>query len=330
MSRFRVVLTDFIAGDPLPERQVLGDVATVEALNAFSEPELCGRIETADAIMLFHNLALTRYTLERLERCKLIVRCGVGIDNVDREFARARGIAVCNVPDYGTEEVADSALGMLLAMTRGIALFNSRLRDAPGEWMYTHAAPLYRLRGRTLGLIGLGRIGSAMALRGKAIGMNVIFYDPYLPDGFDKSLGVTRCERLEELLAASSAVSLHVPLTPETRHIISKQTLALMPRGSYLVNTSRGAVVDTAALPEALASGQLAGAAIDVLDGEPPLPDNPLLTAWRDPSHPAHHRLLVNPHAAFYCEEGLMDMRVKGAQACRRALLGLPLRNVVN
>jgi D-3-phosphoglycerate dehydrogenase/C-terminal binding protein len=160
--------------------------------------------------------------------------------------------------------------------------------------------------------------------------MDVVFYDPYVPDGRDKSLGIRRAETLEELLAESHVVSMHCPLTSETQHLINAKTIAQMKRGSFLVNTARGAVVDVTAIPEAIRSGQLAGAGIDVLEDEPPPEDHPLLVAWRDPNHPAYHRLIVNPHAAFYSEEGLLDMRIKGTEACRRALLGLPLRNVVN
>ena len=326
----KLVVTDFIHDALEPERRILGDLANAVALNAFHEDDLVGRIEDADAIMLFHIVRLTRKTLERLEHCKLIVRCGVGIDNVDHHFARSRGIPVANVPDYGTEEVADTAIGMMLALTRGISLPNSRLRDALGPWMYSQAAPVRRLRGRGFGVVGLGRIGTAAALRAKTLGMDVLFVDPYKPDGYDKSLGIRRVETLGELLAQSFVVSLHCPLTDETRHLINERTIAEMADGSYLVNTARGGIVDAAAIPPALASGKLAGAAIDVLEGEPPDPDSPLIRAWRDPAHPAYHRLLVNPHAAFYCEEGLMDMRTKGAEACRRAILGLPVRNVVN
>jgi D-3-phosphoglycerate dehydrogenase/C-terminal binding protein len=330
MSRFRVVVADFIADELRPERDVLGDIADVEMLDAHSESELIGRVETADAIMLYHNIAVTRATLARLERCKVIVRCGVGFDNVDHRFARERGIPVANVPDYGTEEVADSAIGLMLALTRGISFLNNRLQSRQGDWAYMPVAPLHRLRGRVFGIVGLGRIGTAAALRAKAFGMDVVFYDPYKPDGSDKALGVRRVESLDDFLRQAFVLSMHCPLTPETRDIIDARALSLMANGSYLVNTARGAVVDVAAIPAAVRSGKLAGAAIDVLPQEPPPDDHPLLAAWRDPDDPCHARVILNPHAAFYAEEGLLDMRVKGAQACRRALLGEPLRNVVN
>jgi D-3-phosphoglycerate dehydrogenase/C-terminal binding protein len=326
----RVVIADFINDALEPEHRVLDGIASITAANALSEADLVGQIEDAAALMLFHCLSITRETIDRLGACKLIVRCGVGFDNVDHAYARTRGIAVANVPDYGTEEVADSAIGMLLAMTRGIAFFNNYYRATGREWLYTAAGPLYRLRGRTLGIVGLGRIGTATALRAKALGMNVSFYDPYVRDGTDKALGVRRAGSLDDLLRQSHVLSLHCPLTEETRHLIDARALALLPRGAFLVNTARGAVVDTSAIPPAIAGGQLAGAAIDVLPGEPPSDDDPLLVAWRDPSHPAHNRLIVNPHGAFYSVEGLLDMRLKGAEACRRAVLGLPLLNVVN
>jgi D-3-phosphoglycerate dehydrogenase/C-terminal binding protein len=326
----KVVITDFIADDLTPEREGLGDLATVAACDAHHEDELAGRIEDAAAIMMYHNIRLSSRTIERLTDCRLIVRCGVGFDNVDHACARKRGIAVANVPDYGTEEVADTAIGMTLALTRGIHQFNTRLRDRPEPWMYHVFAPLHRLRGRTFAIVGLGRIGMATAVRAKALGMDVVFYDPYRQDGFDKSLGIRRVESLADLFRQAFVVSLHCPLTSETRHLVNADTLELLPRGAFLVNTARGGVVDTAAVAVALASGRLAGAGIDVLPQEPPAADDPLLVAWRDRSHPAFERLIVNPHAAFYSEEGLLDMRVKGTAACRRALLDEPLRNVVN
>jgi D-3-phosphoglycerate dehydrogenase/C-terminal binding protein len=329
-SRPRVVITDFVAGPLEVERRILGDIADVIALDASSEEEIAGRIEDADAIMMYHTVSITAQTIDRLKHCKLIVRCGVGYDNVDWRLARERGINVCNVPDYGNEEVADTAIGMMLALTRGITLFNSRLRAEQGEWLYKQAFPVWRLRSRVFGIIGLGRIGTAAALRAKSLGMDVVFYDPFIPDGRDKAIGVRRAETLDELLAQSHVLSPHCPLTPETFHMIGREQIAKMPHGSFLINTSRGAVVDVTAIPDALASGQLAGAGIDVLEIEPPPDDSPLLVAWRDPNHAAYHRLLVNPHAAFYSEEGMLEMREKGSMSCRRAILGLPQRNVVN
>lgn len=330
MSRFQVVIADFITDAMLPEREILGDVASIVSLGASREDELVGHVEQADAVMIYHNITISERIIARLQKCKLIIRCGVGFDNVDCAAARARGIPVANVPDYGTEEVADSAIGLMLALTRGIAFLNRRLQRQAGEWNYMQAVPLLRLRGRVFGIIGLGRIGTAAALRAKALGMDVAFYDPYVRDGYDKALGVRRVEKFEELLQQVFVLSLHCPLTDETRHMVDARALALMPSGSYLVNTSRGATVDTAAIPDAIRRGQLAGAGIDVLPSEPPPPDHPLVVAWRDPNDPCHDRVILNPHAAFYSEEGLLDIRVKAARTVRRALLGEPIRNVVN
>lgn len=327
---YQVVVTDLVHDDLQPERQILAGLAEVVALGATGESQLIGRVEQADALIVYHEIALTTCTIDRLERCRLIVRAGVGYDNIERQAARARGIPVVNVPDYGSEEVADTALAMALSLARGTHRLHSQSLAGGQPWTYHQVVPLVRLRGRVFGVVGLGRIGSAAALRAKAFGMDVVFHDPYKPDGYEKALGIRRVETLDELLSQSLVVSLHCPLSDETHHLIDAAALARMPRGSYLVNTARGAVVDTAALPAAIASGQLGGAAIDVLECEPPREDDPLLAAWRDPAHPAHHRLILNPHSAFYCEEGLMEIRVKTAEACRRALRDQPLRNVVN
>jgi D-3-phosphoglycerate dehydrogenase/C-terminal binding protein len=328
--RAKVVVADFIVESLDHESRLLGDVAELVALNARHEEDLLGRVEDADALMLYHTISLTERTIGRLKQCKLIVRCGVGYDNVDVAAARRHGIPVANVPDYGTEEVADSAIGLALALTRGIHLLTGRLRERRGPWSYAQVRPLHRLRGRGFGIVGLGRIGTAAALRARALGMDVLFHDPYVPDGRDRALGIRRVETLAGLLAGSHVVSLHCPLTADTRHLINRRTLEQMPAGSYLVNTARGGLVDVLAVLDAVTAGHLAGAAIDVLEQEPPPEDHPLVVAWRDPNHPAHDRIILNPHTAFYSEEGLLDMRIKGSENCRRVLLGQPPRNVVN
>jgi C-terminal binding protein len=328
--RPKVVVTDFIS-EPLDhERRILGDIADVQAIQAFSENALIGHVEDADAIMVYHFVALGPTTIERLKHCRLIVRCGVGYDNVDCQAARARGITVANVPDYGTEEVADSAIGMALALARGVYYMNSRLRRGEGPWIYTQVQPIHRLRDRVFGIVGIGRIGTATALRAKALGMDVVYYDPLAPQGRDKSIGVRHVETLDQLLGMSHIVSLHCPNTPENHHLINRETLARMQPGTFLVNTSRGAVVDAVAVLDAVTTGHLGGAALDVLETEPPSEEHPLIRAWKDPKHPAHDRIIINPHAAFYSEEGLLDMRVKGSKNCRRVLMGQSAYNVVN
>lgn len=328
----KVVITDFIdVQDELkPERTVLDGLAEVVALGAREDNALVGQVEDSSALITFHYTVITEATLSRLKRCKVIARAGVGYDNVDIAAARAFGIPVVNVPDYGSEEVADSAIGLALALTRGIQYYNSRLRAGLGDWNYTEVVPLHRLRGRVFGIVGLGRIGTAVAVRAKALGMQVVFYDPFREDGQDKALGIERADTLDEILKRALVLSIHCDLNPGSEGMINRDTIAAMPRGSYLVNTARAGVVEAEAVVNALASGHLSGAGLDVLETEPPEESDPVVASWRDPAHPAHHRLILNPHGAFYCEEGFEELRSKAARACRAAILGEPLRNVVN
>jgi D-3-phosphoglycerate dehydrogenase/C-terminal binding protein len=328
--RFRVVITDYITDPEQVETGILGDLAEIVAANASSEADLAGHVEEADALLVYHYLTVTERTINKLARCQLIVRCGVGYDNIDVVAARRRGIPVANVPDYGTEEVADSAIGLMLSLTRGITLLDRRMREQRGEWTPAEAGGLRRLRDRVFGIIGFGRIGKAAALRAKALGMHVLFYDPYVPDGTDKSIGVCRVESLDQLLAEAHVVSLHCLHSDETHQIINRQTLSQMQPGAYLVNTARGACVHLDDTLAALSSGHLAGVALDVLPQEPPDMDEALIHAWRDSSHPASDRLIVQPHAAFYSVEGLRDMRTKACHNVRRVLEGHPPRNIVN
>ncbi|MCW3112355.1 MAG: putative 2-hydroxyacid dehydrogenase [Segetibacter sp.] len=328
-KKYRIVITDFIADSLAVESEIIGNGAEIIALDAYNEKDLEGQIEDVDAIIMYHSLSMTRKTIDNLKQCRLIVRAGVGFDNVDHIYARTRGIPVANIPDYGSEDVADSAIGMMLSLTRGISFLNSRLRDGLGEWSYTQVRPLTRLRNRKVGIVGLGRIGTAAALRAKSLGMDVMYYDPFKPDGFDKALGIRRAESLQSLLEQVQILTLHCPLTPTTHYLINENTLTYLPEGSYLINTSRGGVVDTSAIPAAIETGRLAGAAFDVLETEPPV-DDALIQAWKNPDHPAYHKVIINPHSAFYSEEGLKEIRVKSAEACLRALRGEEIRNIVN
>ncbi len=349
-AMFRVAITNYLSPPAEIEQQALRGVATVECLGARSEADLDERFEAADGLIVFHEITISGASLERLKRCRVLVRCGVGFDNVDLAAAGRLGIYVCNVPDYGVDEVADHAIGLMIACARKIVYVDRRLRAAQGpdfgarassslsggqdarrpaaSWGYLTVAPVFRLAGATLGIVGLGRIGTATALRAKAMRMNVIACDPYIPDGRDKALGV-RMAGLDELLAESDVVSLHVPLTEETRRMIGREQIARMKKTAILINTSRGAVVDTDALAAALTEGGIAGAGIDVLPHEPPPPDDRLVALWRaDTDSPAN--LVITPHSAFYSEQGLVEMRSKAALEVRRVLEGGRPRNCVN
>jgi phosphoglycerate dehydrogenase-like enzyme len=207
---------------------------------------------------------------------------------------------------------------LLLALARQLVPVANAVRD--GRWDITtiHGAP--RLRGRTLAIIGCGRIGSALALRARSLGMRVVFYDPYKPDGHEKSLGIERVYRLEELWPQAEFLSLHCPLTRETHHLLNADTLSCLRMGSYLINTARGGCIDLVAVRTALDGGRVAYAALDVLEREP-LDDEALRR---------HPRVVLTPHAAFYSVEGFREMRTKAAQEVRRLLLGEPVRNPVN
>lgn len=316
-QRFQVVVTDALA-EIGPERKILDEVAEVKLLKTNDEADVAKQGAEADVLLVYHTIKLSERTIAALPKCRGIIRCGVGYDNVDIQAAGSRGIVVCNVPDYGTEEVADHALMLLIAIARRLLVADKSVRA--GNWDYQVAAGTPRLRGRTLGVIGCGRIGAALVLRAKVLGMRVVIYDPIQPDGLEKSLGVERCHRLEDLLKQAEFVSVHCPLTAETKHILNAKTMALLPRGAYVVNTARGPCVDPNGLIEALEAGHVAYAALDVAETEP-------LNDERIRNHP---RIVLTPHTAFYSVEGYQEMRSKGAEEARRILLGEAVRNPVN
>jgi phosphoglycerate dehydrogenase-like enzyme len=316
-ARPLVVITDYLAEAGI-ERSVLDPVADLKMLQTNDEAVVARSGTDADVLLVFHDIKLTERSLSRLPRCRGVIRCGVGYDNIDLQAAGRLGMVVCNVPDYGTEDVADHALMLLLAIARRLRAAEQGVRQGGWDLAAVFGAP--RLRGKTLGIVGCGRIGTAMTLRAKALGLRVVFHDPYKPDGLEKALGIERVARLEELLPQCHFVSLHCPLTPETHHLLNARTLALLPRGAYVINTARGPCIDGSALLDALDKGHVAAAALDVLEREP-LDDERLRR---------HPQVLLTPHIAFYSVEGYAEMRTKGAQEARRMLTGEPVRNPVN
>ena len=307
-------------GDPesTAERAVIGDAADVRRYLCDGDTDFDEEICGANALIVWHNTPITAAGIGRLKNCRALIRNGVGFDSVDIAAARERGIAVCNVPDYGTEEVADHAIALALALCRQLFPLDQEAKQL--GWMIRVEPSLRRLRELTFGIVGMGRIGTAAALRAKALGFKVVFHDPYLPNGVDKAVGVSRVRTLDELLAMSDVLSLHCPLNDETRHLIAERELALMKPSAFVVNTARGAVIRKTAILAALREGSIAGAGLDVVE------DEPLKTA----SEAATPNLIVTCHAAFCSVESKLEMRAISARIARGAVLGEKLQNVVN
>lgn len=307
-------------GDPEStiERQIIGGAARVTRTLCETDADLTDEICSANAIIIWHNMPLTAQGIARLKNCRAIIRNGVGFDSVDVAAARERGIAVCNVPDYGTEEVADHAIALAMALCRQILPLDVEAKQL--GWNIRVTAKLRRLSSLTFGIVGLGRIGTATALRAKALGFRVIFHDPYLPNGADKAVGITRVRTLDELLAQTDVLSLHCPLNEETRHLIAERELALLKPSAFVVNTARGGVIKKTAILAALRENRIAGAGLDVIE------DEPLRTA----DEAATPNLIATCHAAFCSVESKIEMRSTSARIALAAVRNEALENVVN
>jgi phosphoglycerate dehydrogenase-like enzyme len=284
----------------------------------------------ADGLMIM-RYKVTGADLARFPKLRAICRMGVGYDGLDRVAAAERQIMILNVPDYGTTEVADHAMSLALALRRGLLLHHERQRaNPPAVWRYTDDPLLKRSSAQTFGIVGLGRIGTAVALRAKAFGFHVTFYDPYLPNGAELGVGVARARTLEELLSQTDTLSVHTPLRRETRGLLGLKELSLLPKGAVVVNTARGPIIDIDALATLLRSGHLSGVGIDVVPVEPPVEPVPeLLRAYRAKEDWTLGRLIITPHSAFYTPEAWEDIRVKSAETMRAALLGPRPQNVI-
>jgi lactate dehydrogenase-like 2-hydroxyacid dehydrogenase len=267
----------------------------------------------------------------RMQKCRIFVTPKVGFDNIDLRAWGEIGVPVCNVPDYGTQEVADHAIALMLSLMKGITFHTRELKTDPrGLWRPALNPYGKRLSVCVCGIVGLGRIGTAAALRAKAFGMDVVMYDPYRENGAELSLGIRRVHSLEELFAQSDVVSLHLPLSSETEKLINAQVLAASKPGLILINTARGPIIDLDGLYEAMQANHIQAAGLDVLPEEPANPDHPLIKAWAADEEWINHRLLITPHSAFFTPESVYDMRYKGGEVAVTYLGGGRLNNCVN
>jgi phosphoglycerate dehydrogenase-like enzyme len=300
------------------ERPFLADVADLKTVWLDYNDPFPTEVIDAHAIILWHGPQITAELAARMKNCKAIIRNGVGFDSVDIAAAAKAGIPVCNVPDYGTEEVADTAIALTLALYRQLFPLDAEAKKLGWKIQVQHK--MRRLRGQTFGVVGLGRIGTATALRAKALQFRTIFYDPYAPRGTHKALGLERVDTLEELLKTADCVSINCPSSKETRGMIGEKEIAMMKPGAFLVNTARGDIVKKAPVFAALRSGHLGGAGLDVVENEP-------LRTQEEADTP---NLICTCHAAFCSPEGMVEMRSSSAKIARAAVTGQPVWNRVN
>lgn len=318
MGKYKVVVTDYEFQTLAPEKEVLSSIdADFIAVQCRTEEEVIRECRDADAI-LNQYAPVSKRVIEKLERCKVIARYGVGVNTIDLEAATAKGIVVANVTDYSVDEVSDHAFALLLALVRKVVKFNNEVKN--GTWDFNLGKPIFRLRGRTLGLVGLGRIPQALAKKAQAFGLNVIAYDPYIPEETANRLNV-RLTKLNDLFRQSDYISVHAPLTKSTRGMISKEQFDLAKKDLFIVNTARGPVIDETALIAALQAKKIAGAALDVTEHEPIQKDHPLLKM---------ENVIITPHVAWYSEESEHELKRKTAQNVVDVLSGYYPNYLVN
>lgn len=310
-----IAYTDF-GDDFAVERKVLAmiDPEIVCTNGEISSPAAIAAIKDADALMVTLQ-KVTSDVIQAMSRCKVVGRAGTGLDTIDLEAASAKGVQVVYVPDYGVDEVSAHAIALLMAQARNVVALVNDTRA--GKWPAAGGRTIYRLKGKTLGVIGFGRIGQAAAEKGKGLGLDVLVYDPVLNEATVELLGA-RAVDLDTLARQSDFITLHTPLLDSTYHIINADFLAKMKPTAYVINTARGPLVDENALLAAVQAGTIAGAALDVFETEPLPADSPLLQ---------EERILVTSHSAWYSEEAKIDMRRRAVEDVVRVLQGeAPLR----
>jgi D-3-phosphoglycerate dehydrogenase len=316
-AKAKVVLTDYVWESLDVEKKILAGLADLVPMQTKKPEEFLSQAADCDALLNTYAGPITADAMAKMPKCKIIARYGIGVDTIDLEAATRAGIIVTNNPTYCIEEVAEHTMALLLDSARKIAFYDRLVRA--GTWAVPPGKPLFRLVGRTLGLVGFGNIARQVAVRAAAFGMRVLYADPYVKEGQFPEPG--KKVELPELFKESDFISVHPPLTPQTRGMINDDAFARMKPGAILINCARGPVVDTAALVRALDAKKIAGCALDTTDPEP-LPD----------PHPLRGRdnVIINPHVAWYSEAAMVGLQAGAPGEVRRVLTGEWPINVVN
>jgi D-3-phosphoglycerate dehydrogenase len=313
-AKFKVVISDYTYEDPSREKAVLEPIgAEVLLYDDRSDEERIAHCHDADAIICEMG-PFRRNVIEKLERCKAIVGYGAGYEHIDLNAATEKGIVCTNTPGYGNEEVSDHALALMYACARKIVKGNRIANAGLQDWSFRPLRTIYRLKGRTVGVVGIGRIGSTFARKVKALGYRVIYYDPYVPAEKGRECGAEKVS-LEMLMKESDFISIHCLHNTETHHLIGRKQLEMMKPTAYIVNTARGGIIDQEALTVALESDRIAGAGLDVHEQEPPSPQVRERLFKLD-------NVITTPHSAWYSQQAMYDRQSIAATTAKTILLG--------
>ena len=329
---YSILYPDNLTNDDfLYERPIAKNRCKLIKFNASNSKEIPNDIwKNADGLITGLKMKIDKNVIDKLTSCKIITRLGVGYDLIDIKYSGNKEIIVSNVPDYGTYEVADHAIAMIMNFARGISTYNDMLKsNIKKNWNFGAVSTIDRVVNKNIGIIGLGRIGTAFALRAKAFGFNVKFYDPYIPDGQDKALNIERYHNLEELISEIDYLSIHCLANKETENLIDAKIFNICKPNLTIVNTARGVIINLDDAYTALKNNKLQAIGLDVFPNEPPNKNHSLVKAWLNEGW-AKSRIIFTPHSAFYSPTGLIFLREKALKTCLDHLEGTKTANCVN
>lgn len=330
----KVFITDYI-NNPDIEKKILSKTAEVICLNQEDDKKFPKEVLSADGFLVWHA-KITEETINRLKKKCAIIRYGVGYDNIDLNACKKNNILFANTPDYGTDEVADTASALILNLVRKVNLYNNLTKQDFGDWQEEVPKinldfPISRTSDHSLGIIGLGRIGSALALRMKKFKMKVGFYDPHIESGYEKVLGISRFSTLDELKSNSSIISINATLNDQTKNMVNENFIKTLKKNTILINTARGKIIENLKiLFDGLKNKQLSAIGLDVLPEEPPNEQDKLIQTWKNLNDKMSNRIIINPHAAYYSSKSIEEMRIKASENLQAFLEGKKVKNIIN
>ncbi len=314
----KVIITDCDHKNINIETDILSAAGLeVELLQCRTEEDLISQCKDAD-VFINQYAPITEDVMKSLDNLKLVIRYGVGVNNVDVSAATRLGVQVCNVPDYGMNEVADHALALMLSLIRKVVMMNNYTKNV--KWDFKKSIPIRRLSTLTVGVVGLGRIGRNFATKVHALGCNIIGYDPYYKPSEEDGFGFITSVKIEELIQQSDVISIHCPLEG-ARNLFNEEAFKNMKNTAYIINVARGGIIDEVALDKALENGEIAGAALDCVEFEPMHTDSALFR---------HENFICTPHMAWYSEEAEVDLKRKVAEEAARFCKGEQVKYPVN